>query len=103
MIQMHRSDDVSLQWLLDERINACLTGLSGREPYAVQTMLCFKPPQPLHQDNFSLRAQPGTCMAARMALGDCDEANGCMQNVPDSHTWPMLCTEKADTTQSFTS
>jgi ectoine hydroxylase-related dioxygenase (phytanoyl-CoA dioxygenase family) len=106
MIQMHRWDDVSLQWLLDERINACLTALLGREPYAVQTMLYFKPPQArgqaLHQDNFYLRAQPGTCMAAWMALDDCDEANGCMQIVPGSHTWPILCTEKADTSRSFT-
>jgi ectoine hydroxylase-related dioxygenase (phytanoyl-CoA dioxygenase family) len=83
-----------------------LTGLLGREPYAVQTMLYFKPAgargQALHQDNFYLRAQPGTCMAAWMALDPCDEANGCLQVVPGSHTWPLLCTEKADTTQSFT-
>jgi ectoine hydroxylase-related dioxygenase (phytanoyl-CoA dioxygenase family) len=41
-------------------------------------------------------------MAAWMALDDCDEANGCMQIVSGSHTWPILCTEKADTTVSFT-
>src|SRR5439155_13107779 len=44
MIHMHRWDEVSLGWLLDARINACLTGLIGREPYAGQTMLYFKPP-----------------------------------------------------------
>ena len=53
-------------------------------------MLYFKPPgargQALHQDNFYLRVQPGTCMAAWMALDDCDEENGCMQVVPGSHT-----------------
>ena len=43
MIHMHRWDETSLQWLLDERINRWLTGLSGIEPYAVQTMLYFKP------------------------------------------------------------
>jgi Protein involved in biosynthesis of mitomycin antibiotics/polyketide fumonisin len=106
MIQMHRWDETSFKWLIDKRINECLTGLLGREPYAVQTMLYFKPPkargQALHQDNFYLRAQPGTCMAAWMALDYCDEANGCMQVVPGSHDWPILCTEKADTTQSFT-
>jgi ectoine hydroxylase-related dioxygenase (phytanoyl-CoA dioxygenase family) len=106
MIHMHRWDDVSLRWLIDERIAASLTGLLGREPYAVQTMLYFKPPgargQALHQDNFYLKAQPGTCMAAWMALDDCDEANGCMQIVPGSHTWPLLCTTKADTSVSFT-
>lgn len=106
MIHMHRWDQISFEWVIDQRINACLTALLGREPYAVQTMLYFKPPgargQALHQDNFYLRAQPGTCMAAWMALDYCDEANGCMQVVPGSHDWPILCTEKADTTQSFT-
>src|SRR5262245_63408445 len=44
MIHMHRWDEASLQWLIDERIGACLAGLLGRAPYAVQTMLYFKPP-----------------------------------------------------------
>lgn len=106
LMQMHKWDDTTLDWLTHPRINACMTALLGREPYAVQTMLYFKPPgsrgQALHQDNFYLRAQPGTCMAAWMALERSDEANGCMQVIPRSHTWPMLCTEKADTTKSFT-
>src|SRR4028118_409131 len=54
MIHMHRWDDVSLRWMLDQRINQCLTMLLGQEPYAGQTMLYFKPPgargQALHQD-----------------------------------------------------
>ena len=29
-------------------------------------------------------------------------ANGCLEVVPGSHRWPILCTEKADTTVSFT-
>lgn len=37
-----------------------------------------------------------------MALDDCDEENGCMQIVPGSHRWPLLCTIKADTNVSFT-
>ncbi|MBA3943364.1 MAG: phytanoyl-CoA dioxygenase family protein [Herpetosiphonaceae bacterium] len=106
MIHMHRWDELSLQWLLDQRLNAWLSGLLGREPYAVQTMLYFKPAgargQALHQDNFYLRAQPGTCMAAWLALDPCDPANGCMQVVPGSHRWQLLCTVKADTTLSFT-
>jgi phytanoyl-CoA hydroxylase len=106
MAQMHRWDDVSLRWLLDGRIGAWLTALLGVEPYAVQTMLYFKPPgsrgQALHQDNFYLRVQPGTCMAAWMALDHADDANGCMLVVPGSHRWPILCTRKADTRVSFT-
>lgn len=106
LMMMHRHDEVSLNWMLDARINQCLTGILGREPYAVQTMFYFKPPhargQALHQDNYYLRVQPGTCVAAWMAVDRCDEANGCLQVVPGSHNWPILCTEKADTTQSFT-
>jgi ectoine hydroxylase-related dioxygenase (phytanoyl-CoA dioxygenase family) len=106
MIHMHRWDESSRAWLTDERINQCLTTLLEAEPYAVQTMLYFKPPgargQALHQDNFYLQAQPGTCAAAWLALDDCDEENGCMQVVPGSHKWPILCAQEADDETSFT-
>jgi ectoine hydroxylase-related dioxygenase (phytanoyl-CoA dioxygenase family) len=105
MIHMHRWDEISLQWLLDERLNRCMTAFVGQSPYAVQTMLYFKPPgargQALHQDQYYLRVQPGTCLAAWLALDRCDEKTGCMQIVPGSHTLPTLCTVPADTTQSF--
>jgi hypothetical protein len=106
MIHMHRWDAVSLRWLLDPRLKNVLTALLSREPFAVQTMLYFKPPgargQALHQDQFYVKVQPGTCIAAWMALDDCDEENGCMQVVPHSHTLPTLCTKKADLCESFT-
>jgi phytanoyl-CoA hydroxylase len=106
MIHMHRWDEVSLKWLIDPRLNEWLTALLGTEPYAAQTMLYFKPPgargQALHQDNFYLRVQPGTCMAAWMALDPCDEENGCLMVVPGTHNLPILCTIPADTTESFT-
>ncbi len=106
MIHMHHWDEVSLRWLLDERLNHLLTLLLGQELYAVQTMLYFKPPQArgqaLHQDQFFLKVQPGTCIAAWLALDPCDEANGCLQVVPASHHWPVLCTTQADTSLSFT-
>lgn len=106
LMQMHRWDDVTLTWMLDPRINECMTALLDREPLAVQTMMYFKPPkargQALHQDNYYLRVQPGTCMAAWMALDRCDEVNGCLRVVPGSHQWPILCTDKANTKESFT-
>jgi phytanoyl-CoA hydroxylase len=106
MIHMHRWDERSLGWMLDRRIRDGLVALLGEEPYAVQTMLYFKPPgargQALHQDQFYLRVQPGTCMAAWMALDACDEENGCMLVVPGSQDLPLLCVQRADTTQSFT-
>ncbi|MGE5224629.1 MAG: phytanoyl-CoA dioxygenase family protein [Omnitrophica WOR_2 bacterium] len=106
MIHMHRWDAISLDWMLDRRITSALTALMGREPYAVQTMLYFKPPQArgqaFHQDQYYLRVQPGTCIAAWMALDRCDEENGCLQVVSGSQDWPLLCTVKADISQSFT-
>jgi ectoine hydroxylase-related dioxygenase (phytanoyl-CoA dioxygenase family) len=106
MIHMHRWDETSLRWMIDGRLNECMTALLGREPYAVQTMLYFKPPgargQALHQDQFYLNVEPGTCMSAWMTLDKSDEENGCMRVVPGSHRLPVLCTTTADTTQSFT-
>jgi phytanoyl-CoA hydroxylase len=107
MIHMHRWDEVARDWLLAPRLAQALsTLLSGLEPFAVQTMVYFKPPgargQAPHQDQYYLRADPGTCIAAWMALDPCDEENGCLEVVPGSHDWPVLCTIDADTTQSFT-
>jgi phytanoyl-CoA hydroxylase len=107
MIHMHRWDDVARAWLLEARLARALTTLlGGLEPFAVQTMLYFKPPgargQAPHQDQYYLRADPGTCIAAWTALDPCDEENGCLEVVPGSHDWPILCTIGADTSESFT-
>ena len=106
MIHMHRWDEISLRWFLDPRLRDAMCAMLGREPYAVQTMMYFKPPggrgQALHQDQYYLRVQPGTCLAAWMAVDACDEENGCLQVVPGSHRLPLLCTIKADITQSVT-
>jgi phytanoyl-CoA hydroxylase len=107
MVHMHRWDGASLQWMLDARLRQALTALLGAEPFAVQTMFYFKPPgargQALHQDQAPLRVQPGTCMAAWMAIDRCDDENGCLQLVPGTQDLPLLCTVNADTSLSFTS
>ena len=106
MIHMHRWDQASLDWMIDKRIADTLTALLNEEPYGVQTMIYYKPAtargQALHQDQYYLRVQPGTCIAAWMALDACDEENGCLRVVPGSQNWPLLCTTKADTSLSFT-
>jgi len=106
MTHVHRWDDTTLQWLIDRRLDEVMTAILGKSPYAVQTMIFFKPPgsrgQALHQDNFYLKAEPGTCIAAWMALDKVDRDNGGLQVVPGSHRWPILCTEKADTKVSYT-
>ena len=105
LLQPHRADKVAFDYMVDPRINRYLTSFYAREPLAVQTMVYFKPPgargQALHQDNRYLQTEPGTCMAAWLALEDIDDENGCLEVVPGTHDMPMVCTEKADTTKSF--
>ena len=105
IIHSHRWDKLSLDWLLDDRLRHWTTALLGREPFAAQTMFYFKPPgargQALHQDQTPLKVHPGTCLAAWMAVDDCDEENGCLQIVPRTHDLPRLCPVEADLSQSF--
>lgn len=95
LLQPHRGDDVAFGFMTEPRIREVLTSLCGSEPYAVQTMVYFKPPgargQNLHQDNMYLLVQPGTCIAAWLALDDTDEENGGMMLVPGTGQLPVLC------------
>jgi ectoine hydroxylase-related dioxygenase (phytanoyl-CoA dioxygenase family) len=101
----HRFDDESKAVLLDERIAGVLRALMGEEPLAAQSMLYFKPPgargQAFHQDDFYLRTAPVHCMAAWIALDDCDAENGTLFVAPGSHEVPVLCPHAADLTKSF--
>ncbi len=105
IVHPHRFDQFSREWLLDDRLRHWTTNLLGAEPYAAQTMFYFKPPsargQALHQDQTPLRVRPGVCLAAWLAVDDCDEENGCLQIVPRTQALPRLCTVEADTSQSF--
>lgn len=77
MIMPHRYSALARQYLLDGRVCRVLWDLFGEEPLVAQTMFYFKPPgargQALHQDNFYLRAEPETCIAAWMAVDRADE------------------------------
>ncbi|MGW0484929.1 phytanoyl-CoA dioxygenase family protein [Nonomuraea sp. NPDC003214] len=102
----HQVNDVALRYLLDARIGAILADLLGEEPIAAQSMFYFKPPgargQALHQDNFYLRVEPGTCVAAWVALDRVDRANGGLEVVPGTHLMDLFCPEEADHDVSFT-
>jgi phytanoyl-CoA hydroxylase len=106
MMHPHRIDELSQQYLLDERLESVLTGLFGEEPLAAQSMLYFKPPgakgQALHQDNFYLRVEPGTCIAAWVALDAADQENGGLEVGPGTHDMEIFCPEEADSDVSFT-
>ena len=102
----HRFNDTARAYLLDARLEAVLTDLFGEEPLAAQSMLYFKPAggrgQALHQDNFYLNVDPGTCIAAWLALDVVDEENGCLEVVPGTHAMDLFCPEEADRSVSFT-
>jgi phytanoyl-CoA hydroxylase len=103
----HRFNEIGRQYLLDDRVRDCLNAILGNPPYAVQSMYYFKPPgsrgQALHQDNFYLLAEPGTCVAAWTAVDDCDTENGALFVVPGSQDHDIVCPETADEKESFTS
>ena len=106
MMHPHRVNQLALRYLLDARFGAILAALFGEEPLAAQSMLYFKPAgargQALHQDNFYLKVEPGTCIAAWVALDPADRENGGLEVVPGTHRMDVFCPEEADTAVSFT-
>ena len=106
MMHPHRVNEVALRYLLDARLATILAELFGEEPLAAQSMLYFKPAgargQALHQDNFYLKVDPGTCIAAWVALDRADGENGGLQVVPGTHRMDIFCPEEADQSVSFT-
>src|SRR5579859_3545467 len=102
----HRFNAIALRYLLDQRLWTILADLFGEEPLAAQSMLYFKPAgargQALHQDNFYLKVEPGTCIAAWVALDPAERENGGLEVVPGTHKMDIFCPEQADATVSFT-
>ena len=101
MMHPHRVNELALRYLLDGMLN----DLFGEEPLAAQSILYFKPAgakgQALHQDNFYLKVEPGTCIAAWMALDAADQENGGLEVVPGTHDMELFCPEEADSEVSF--
>jgi phytanoyl-CoA hydroxylase len=92
--------------MTDRRIFDVATDLIG-PAYGAQSMFYFKPPtargQALHQDNLFLQAHPETCLAAWIAIDDCDAENGGLVVIPGSHEIQILCPDDAaDPEESFT-
>jgi len=101
----HEISESALRILLDARLRTPLEALLGEEVLAAQSMFYFKPPgargQALHQDNFYLRVEPGTCVAAWVACDVIDRDNGGLEVVPGTHRMDLFCPEEADADVSF--
>lgn len=101
----HRFNELVKRYMLHPDIMNVLEDLLEEEPIAAQSMFYFKPPgargQALHQDNFYLKVQPGTCIAAWAAIDPSDEENGGIMLVPGSHRLDIECPHLADPSISF--
>ncbi|GHA01218.1 phytanoyl-CoA dioxygenase family protein [Streptomyces purpurascens] len=101
----HEINGLARDVLLDARLRTVLEALLGEEVLAAQSMFYFKPPgargQALHQDNFYLRVEPGTCVAAWLACDVIDRENGGLEVVPGTHRMEVFCPEEADAGVSF--
>jgi ectoine hydroxylase-related dioxygenase (phytanoyl-CoA dioxygenase family) len=104
-MQPHEFNPLARRFLLDARLRDVLETLLGEEVLAAQSMFYFKPPgargQALHQDNFYLRVEPGTCVAAWLACDLIDRENGGLEVVPGTHRMELFCPEEADAELSF--
>ncbi|MET3807950.1 ectoine hydroxylase-related dioxygenase (phytanoyl-CoA dioxygenase family) [Nakamurella sp. UYEF19] len=109
-MQPHRRRDLSAglvarKTMVDARITQIVTRLIGAA-HGAQSMFYFKPPtargQAMHQDNYFLRSNPETCLAAWIAIDDCDGGNGALSVVPGSHRMEVVCPEESDASESFT-
>ena len=110
-VHPHRHDELEIgrvarRWMLGPRVVGPVIDMVG-PVYAAQSMFYFKPPtargQALHQDNIFLQAHPETCIAAWIAVDDCDGENGGLKVVPGSHRYEIICPDEADPEESFTS
>lgn len=101
----HRILPPARRYMLDPQVIAALRDLFGEEPLAAQSMFYFKPPgargQALHQDNYYLQAEPGTCIAAWAAIDDADQENGGLVLVPKTQRLDIQCPHEADPSLSF--
>ena len=104
LIDMHRWDSRTRDWMHDPRLVDTVSGLMQQRAAPLQTMVYFKPAgsrgQSFHQDNLYLRTTP--IAAAWVALDRCDAENGAMEMVRGSHLLGLLPCQAADTSSSFT-
>lgn len=106
MMHPHRVNEVAMRAMLDQRVFEVLESLLGENAIAAQSMFYWKPPgakgQALHQDNFFLKVEPGTCIAAWTSIDAADEENGCLFVVPNTQKEEIQCPHLADPAESFT-
>ncbi|MDB6126117.1 MAG: Phytanoyl-CoA dioxygenase [Verrucomicrobia bacterium] len=103
----HRFNARAKHYMLHPGVVARLRVFFGEDPVSTQSMFYFKPPgargQALHQDQFYLLVEPGTCIAAWTAIDDTDAENGAILVVPKTNESEVICPKVADARVSYTS
>jgi hypothetical protein len=103
----HRFNARAKHFMLLPRVADRLRAFFGGDPVATQSMFYFKPPgargQALHQDQFYLLVEPGSCIAAWTAIDDTDNENGALLVVPKTNHADIACPAVADARESYTS
>lgn len=106
MVYPHNHSEKVKNYMIDARVMNVMADLFGTEPLAAQSMYYFKPPgargQALHQDNYYLKLEPGTCIAAWTAIDPADEENGGLVVVPRTNGLEIECPHMANPEESFT-
>lgn len=105
VIHPHRYNATAKKYFLHKPVLDVLRDLFGEEPLAANCVFYYKPPgargQALHQDNFYVLVEPGTCIAAWTAIDAADEENGALCLVPRTNHHDIVCPDKADENESF--
>lgn len=105
VLHPHRFNARARHYLLHPKVAAILTALLEGEPLAAYSMFYFKPPgargQALHQDQFYLLVEPGTCCAAWTAIDECDAENGGLCVVPKTGNAEIQCPQSVVNPESF--
>jgi hypothetical protein len=105
MMGPSRVSATAFRYMLHPKVMGVLADLFEEDPFVAQDMFYFKPPgargQAMHQDNFFLKVDPGTCVAAWMAIDATDEENGCLSVVPNTNNLELQCAHKSERTDIF--
>lgn len=103
LLAPEKVSEVARRYAIHPRVMSIFADLFGEEPLSAGTMYYFKPPgargQALHQDNYYLRIEPGTCIGAWIAIDTADQENGGMVIVPKTMAIDLQCPHRADSDQ----
>ena len=102
ILYAERLSEFAKGYLTHPDIMDVMADIFKEEALGAALMYYFKPPgargQALHQDNYYLRIEPGTCVGFWMAIDPSDEENGGLVVVPNTGREDIQCPHQGDKT-----